>query len=72
MLHEIMHTMGFVSPAAPHHTLAGHVSDSNQDLMWAGTLPWQPTTLDVGGDDYYGAALPVGVLNLANIPFLTP
>ena len=56
MLHEIMHTLGFVSERAPHHTLRGHVSGDPSDLMWAApTTPphWQPSVLDVGHDDYY-------------------
>ena len=33
MIHEIFHTIGIVPTYAPHHTLAGHVSDSSNDLM---------------------------------------
>jgi hypothetical protein len=55
MLHELMHTLGFVATCAPHHTLRGHASDSPNDLMWAGDQPWQlPPRLDIGRDDYYG------------------
>jgi hypothetical protein len=54
MLHELVHTLGFVAACAPHHTLAGHVSDDPQDLMYAGPLAWQPSMLDVGRDDYFG------------------
>jgi hypothetical protein len=55
MIHEILHTLGFVPTCAPHHTSAGHVSDSPADLMYAGSAPWAPSTLDVGHDDYYDA-----------------
>jgi hypothetical protein len=73
MIHEVMHTLGFVSSAAPHFTAAGHTSDSPTDLMYAGAMPWAPSTLDVGQDDYYRpAGLPVGVLNLATSSYLTP
>jgi len=73
MIHELMHTLGFVSSAAPHFTAAGHVSDSPTDLMYAGSLPWTPSTLDVGQDDYYRpGGLPSGVLNLATNAYLTP
>lgn len=63
MLHEIVHTMGFVPPCAPHVTLRDHVSDSTFDLMWAGNAPWgvdQPgrMQLDVNRDDYYLAKIP--------------
>ena len=73
MIHELMHTLGFVSTSAPHFTLAGHVSDSATDLMYAGSLPWAPATLDVGQDDYYHAGgLPSGVLNFALSDYLAP
>jgi len=73
MIHELMHTLGFVSTAAPHFTAAGHASDSPADLMYAGSLPWAPSTLDLGQDDYYNpAGLPNGVLNLATSSYLTP
>ena len=70
MIHEIMHTLGFVPTCAPHHTLAGHVSDDPRDLMYAGSAPWQPSILDVNHDDYYGANVP-GCLNFAQSPYLT-
>ena len=73
MIHELMHTLGVVSATAPHFTLAGHVSDGPTDLMYAGSLPWIPATLDIGQDDYYRpAGLPAGVFNLATSPYLTP
>ena len=72
MLHEVMHTMGFIDVNAPNHTLSGHVSDSPTDLMYAGTLPWAPSVLDFGGDDYFGGSLPAGVLDLAASPYLLP
>jgi hypothetical protein len=53
MLHEIMHTLGYVPKCAPHHTRAGHSSDSTSDLMYAGDAPWAPSVLDPGHDDYY-------------------
>jgi hypothetical protein len=55
MLHEVLHTMGFVPACAPNHTRAGHVSDSPRDLMYAGDEPWRPAVLDVGSDDYFHA-----------------
>ena len=54
MLHEVLHTMGYVAACAPHHTLRGHVSDDPTDLMYAGRLPWKPRALDVNRDDYFG------------------
>ncbi len=53
MLHEILHTLSLVSWGAPHHTLRGHTSDNPTDLMYGGPLPWEPSVLDVGHDDYY-------------------
>jgi hypothetical protein len=72
ILHELMHTMGFVPTCAPHFTRAGHVSDDYHDLMWAGDSPpyWDPTTLDVGHDDYYDAHIP-GCPDFADSPYLT-
>ena len=55
MLHELMHTMGYVPSCAPNHTRDGHVSDSPRDLMYAGNEPWRPAVLDVGSDDYFHA-----------------
>jgi hypothetical protein len=55
MLHDLLHTLGIVPTCAPHHWRAAHVSDSPNDLMWAGDEPWQlPPQLDIGRDDYYG------------------
>jgi hypothetical protein len=61
VLHEVLHTMGFVPSCALHHTRAGHVSDSPTDLMYA--------VLDVGQDDYYHAHR-LGCLELAESPYL--
>jgi hypothetical protein len=72
MLHEILHALGIVSAGAPNHTLSGHVRDDNRDLMYAGPLPWLPSELDVGGNDYFGANVPAGVINLANSSWLVP
>ena len=73
MIHELMHVQGFVSTAAPNFVLAGHVNTGPTDLMYAGPLPWQPTTLDLNQANYYNPnGLPAGILNLANSPFLTP
>ena len=55
ILHEVLHTMGFVPTCAPHHTRNGHVSDDPRDIMYAGDEPWRPAVLDVGQDDYYHA-----------------
>jgi hypothetical protein len=76
MLHEIVHTLGFVPSCAPHATTfrGPHVSDSEFDLMWSGPLPWRTDRpdlmrLDVGHDDYYGHGR-AGCLDLANSPYL--
>jgi hypothetical protein len=71
MLHELVHTLGFVAECAPHHTRNGHASDSANDLMWSGDAPWQlPPRLDIGRDDYYGHGR-VGCADLARSEFLT-
>jgi len=69
IVHEVMHTLGFVPACAPHFTRAGHVSDSPNDLLYAGDAPWTPGVLDVGHDDYFGAHIP-GCLDLAQSQFL--
>jgi hypothetical protein len=73
MLHEIMHTFGFVATCAPHKTPDGHVSDSHADLMYRGPAPWdwERAQLDVGRDDYYKANIS-GCLDLAMSAFLEP
>jgi len=71
MLHELVHTLGFVATCAPHHTLNGHASDSPNDLMWSGDAPWQlPPRLDIGRDDYYGHGR-ADCPDLARSPFMT-
>ncbi len=71
MLHELLHTLGAVPSCAPHHHLAGHTSDREDDIMWAGTGRWQiPGRLDPGRDDYYGHGRS-DCLDLARSPYLT-
>lgn len=72
MLHEVMHTLGIVDPAAPNHYEAEpwHVQDP-ADLMHTGGF-WSPTMIDRDNDDYYGPAVPAGVRNLMNDPILVP
>ena len=71
MIHEILHTLGFVPANAPRQTLTGHVPEPN-DLMYAGSAPWAlpNLVLDVGHNDYYGENVPAGVPNLRDSPFL--
>ena len=71
MLHEILHTIGFVPSCAPDHHLRGHVSNDPRDLMYAGPLPWRSGILDVSQKNYYthGNA---ECLDLANSIFLEP
>src|SRR6187455_3247423 len=64
ILHETLHTLGFVPTCAPHHTRAGHTSDDPTDIMWAGEGSWNPSVLDYGHDDYFNAPVP-GCLDLA-------
>jgi hypothetical protein len=74
MLHEIMHTLGFVATCAPNQWRAGHVSDDPNDLIWAGDGVWVPdgwtaVKLDAGNDDYYKHSNP-GCLDLNDSPYL--
>lgn len=71
MLHDILHGLGIVGTCAPHHHLAGHVSDFANDLMWSGNQPWSfPAHLDIGRDDYYGTGR-TDCPDLARSPYLT-
>ena len=70
MLHDSLHTLGAVATCAPHHTLSGHVSDGNNDLMYSGSQPWYPSALDNGHDDYYNHSN-VGCFDLADSSFLS-
>lgn len=71
MLHEIFHTIGAVAECAPNQVLRGHVRDGNNDLMYAGPLPWQPDTLDNGRDDYWGHSNS-GCLDASKSVFMDP
>jgi hypothetical protein len=73
MIHEVLHTLGFVPASAPREHLGGHVPEPN-DLMYAGSAPWAVPNLvlDVGRDDYYGDNVPAGVLNLRDSAYLLP
>jgi hypothetical protein len=71
MLHEMVHSLGYVRNCAPHFDQTGHVNDSNVDLMW-GNSPWGDVgsmQLDVGHDDYYLARIP-GCPDLSGSRFL--
>jgi Divergent InlB B-repeat domain len=69
IVHELLHTLGFVPSCAPHFTRAGHVSDSPTDLLYAGDQPWNPSVLDVGHDDYFDAHV-AGCPDLVDSPYL--
>ena len=69
MLHELLHTLGFVPACARHDTGTGHVDDSRADLMYTGDLIWNPGKLDVGHDDYFRAHIR-GCPDLADSPYL--
>ena len=87
MLHELMHTLGIVSDAAPHQQAMGHVFDEGaaqpqRDLMytprpgltdppWGASLPGG-LVLDLGHDDYAGSGLPVDVATSSFVAPLTP
>lgn len=73
-LHDLLHTLGIVSEWAPNHTPASpaHVPE-RRDLMYGGSDGWildATTTVDVGGDDYFGPAVPVAAVALTGSPFV--
>ena len=60
LLHELVHSLGYVPSCAPHAASQDHVNDSAYDLMWGGG-PWASLPdmqLDVGRDDYFEAHIP--------------
>ena len=72
MLHEFIHSIGLAASCAPNHHLNGHVSDFPNDLMWAGSEPWDlPATLDIGGDDYFRHP-DGGCPDLAQVGYIAP
>ena len=68
ILHEVLHTFGFVDPNAPGHDplSPGHVKDT-RDLMSGRFLGEE---LDPGGNDYFGDNVPPGVKSLDESPYL--
>jgi hypothetical protein len=71
VLHELFHLVGAAGSCAPSFTSYGHVDDGPGDLMYQGELPWAPTTIDIGNDDYYGHGLP-DCVDVATSVFLDP
>jgi len=71
ILHESFHTMGAAAICAPHQTMTGHVSDGNDDLMYAGSMPWYPAHLDNGHDDYWQHTN-TGCVDLSKSVFMDP
>jgi hypothetical protein len=55
-IHELVHALGAVSGAAPHHCSDGHVCDVPNDLLNASLsgTELEAAVLDGGRDDYYG------------------
>ena len=69
-LHDLIHTLGVVSSDAPHQGSPAHVPEPNDLMYGGGTAPWEPTTVDVGNDDYFASNLNGGLANLAENPFV--
>lgn len=70
--HEALHLLGIVSAGAPDFN-GYHVDNDPTDLMYAGALPWRPSTLDVTRTNYYNStSLPGGITNFSTSAYLTP
>jgi hypothetical protein len=70
--HEALHLLGIVSSGAPDFSNY-HVDNDPTDLMYAGALPWHPSTLDVTKTNYYNStSLPGGITNFSTSAYLTP
>lgn len=85
-LHELLHNLGAVSPAAPHGTPGSHCWDDDDIMCYDDGGPVKPQFLcpkainenlvDCNNDDYFNIAPPAGTWlashwNVANSPFLT-
>ncbi|MBA3498732.1 MAG: hypothetical protein M4D80_34615 [Myxococcota bacterium] len=86
MLHEIVHTAGFVPDASPHEHASGHIFEpltptTSRDLMYSPRAqtndpPWdifaaEGLLLDVNNDDYFNTPAPAD-LDLATSSLLAP
>jgi hypothetical protein len=79
LLHEIIHEIGFVPECAKNsHEDTYHVTDDNQDLMWAPDDPYAEfyydsdnQVLDYGNDDYFNHDI-FNCPDLADSAFLDP
>jgi len=71
MIHEIVHTLGFVADCAVGHTRRGHTTVL-PDLMWAGDGRWDWSAVDDGGSMYYAHDDADCPLDLAASAFLEP
>jgi hypothetical protein len=82
MLHELVHSLGFVADAAPHEHSSGHIFEpgiatTNRDLMYSprpqtNDPPWgifDGLLLDINSDDYYDTGAD---LDLATSSVLAP
>ncbi len=80
MLHELVHSLGFVPQSAPHQHSQGHVFDATaepqRDLMYSPRTssdpPWgidAGLLLDIGSDDYYTTS---PALDLAQSTLIQP
>jgi hypothetical protein len=78
LLHEVLHTLGFAPPCAPHVTHTDHVNDSPTDLLYhpdeqsPAPWDWPHAVLDYNRDDYFGDRVPSGCPNLRDSPVLAP
>ncbi len=74
MVHELIHAFGAVPGCAPHHIEGSHVTDVENDVMFAG-VDRAPrggeTFVDVGRDDYWGHGR-MDCLDVARSRFLKP
>jgi hypothetical protein len=72
IMHELLHTLGFVADCAPHETMGGHITGPANDLMYEGEEESDlPKALDVGHDDYFKTEI-VGCLDFEDSPYLIP
>ncbi len=71
VVHEIVHTLGFVPECAPN-AMDAHIAGPPNDLMYEGEEETDlPKALDVGHDDYYGHSAS-GCADFEDSAYLTP
>lgn len=72
MMHELIHSLGFLQMCSPNANGMSHATDDPSDVMYQGSKPRiDPYELDGAHDDYYQAFIP-GCRDLSRSALLEP